>query len=206
MDHAGFTLNWLLTNPYNNRLQWQADGNGLALSASHEFTSLAPDAPMTLRLYLGDADPLAGAKRYRQWLVEQGRYEPLADKLRQTPEAEKLLGASHLYLWGNSLLALDDVRDWSKFITLLRGHELKGLMDNETLQVLGKTTALNRYEQTLLLRGVNAAINNKVRQAWQVETPDMARLAARYGELRSELAVDFAGALSHPRNLGQQSH
>ena len=205
VDHGGFTLNWLLTNPYNNRLQWQAEGKGLALSVAHDFTRLDPSAPMTLRLHLGNADPLAGAKHYRQWLVQQGRYEPLSDKLRQTPEAEKLLGASHVYLWGNDLLALEDVRDWSKLVTLLRGNELKGLLDKESTQVLAQTNALNRYEQTVLLRGLNAAINKKARQAWQVETPDMARLAARYGELRRELAVTFAGALtSAPEHWGNK--
>ena len=196
VDHGRFTLNWLLTNPFNNRLQWQADGKGLALSLTHEFTRLDPAAPMTLNVHLGDANPLAGAKRYLQWLVEQGRYEPLADKLRQTPEAQKLLGASHLYLWGNDLLGLDDVRDWPLLLKRLRGHELKGLLDKESAKVLTQTTALNRYEQTVLLRGLNAAINKKVRQSWQVDEPDMTRLAARYGELRSELAVAFAGALS----------
>ncbi|WP_438869425.1 glycoside hydrolase [Pseudomonas sp. L1(2025)] len=195
LDHGRFTLNWLLTNPYNNHLQWQADGKGLALSVAHEFTRLDPTAPMTLRLHLGDADPLAGAKRYRQWLVEQGRYEPLADKLQQTPEAKKLLGASHVYLWGNSLLAPADVRDWPLLVKRLRGHALKGLMDKEATQVLAQAKALNRYEQGVLLRGLNAAINQQARQAWQVEDPDMTRLAARYGELRSELARDFAGAL-----------
>ncbi|MGY2179360.1 glycoside hydrolase [Pseudomonas azotoformans] len=193
VDHGAFTLNWLLTNPYNNRLRWQPDQ---ALSLAHEFTSLDPDAPMTLRLHLGDGDPLAGAKRYRQWLVEQGRYEPLADKLRQTPEAQKLLGASHVYLWGNDLLALEDVRDWPLLLQRLRRHELKGLLDKESAKVLAQTTALNRYEQTVLLRGLNAAISKKARQSWQVAEPDMTRLAARYGELRGELAVDFAGALS----------
>lgn len=193
VDHGTFTLNWLLTNPYNNRLRWQQDR---ALSLAHEFTSLDPGAPMTLRLHLGDGDPLAGAKRYRQWLVEQGRYEPLADKLRQTPEAQKLLGASHIYLWGNDLLALEDVLDWPLLLKRLRGHELKGLLDKESAKVLAQASALNRYEQTVLLRGLNAAINKKARQSWQIAEPDMARLAARYGELRSELAVDFAGALS----------
>ena len=204
-DHGSFTLNWLLTNPYNNRLQWQAEGKGLALSVAHEFTRLDPAQPMTLRLHLGSADPLAGAKHYRQWLVEQGRYQPLSDKLRQTPEAQKLLGASHVYLWGNDLLAPEDVRDWSTLVTLLRGNELKGLLDKESTQVLAQTNALNRYEQTVLLRGLNTAINKKARQAWQVETPDMARLAARYGELRRELAVTFAGALNDsPENWGSK--
>lgn len=202
IDHGGFTLSWLLTNPYNNRLRWQENQ---ALSVAHEFTTLNPSPPMTLLLHLGEADPLAGAKRYRQWLVEQGRYEPLADKLRQTPEAEKLLGASHVYLWGNDLLAPEDVRDWPMLLQRLRGHALQGLLDKESAKFLAQGSPLNRYEQTVVLRGLNAAINKKARQRWQVEEPDMTQLAARYGELRSELAVDFAGALSDtPAHWGGQ--
>ena len=202
-DHGSFTLNWLLTNPYNNRLRWQ---EGQALSVAHEFTALDPSAPMTLLLHLGEADPLAGAKRYRQWLVEQGRYEPLADKLLQTPEAEKLLGASHVYLWGNDLLAAQDVRDWPLLLKRLRGHELKGFLDKEAARVLAQTALPDRYEQTVLLRGLNAAINQKARQRWQVQEPDMKRLAAGYGELRTELAVAFAGALSDtPSAWGSQT-
>ena len=91
-------------------------------------------------------------------------------------------------------------------IKRLRSHELKTLMDKESAQLLAKPTALNRYEQTVLLRGLNAAINTKARQAWQVQDPDMTRLAARYGELRSELAVDFAGALSDsPQTWGSST-
>jgi hypothetical protein len=202
VDHEAFTLNWLLTNPYNNRLRWQ----GQALSLTHGFTSLEPAAPMTLLLHLGENDPLAGAKRYRQWLIEQGRYEPLADKLSQTPEAHKLLGASHVYLWGNDLLAPGDVRDWPLLVKRLRGHELKGWLDKEAAKVLAQATALNRYEQSVLLRGLNVALNQKARQSWQVDEPDMSRLAARYGELRSELAKDFAGALSdNPATWGSQA-
>ena len=202
VDHEAFTLNWLLTNPYNNRLRWQ----GQALSLTHGFTSLEPAAPMTLLLHLGENDPLAGAKRYRQWLIEQGRYEPLADKLSQTSEAHKLLGASHVYLWGNDLLAPGDVRDWPLLVKRLRAHELKGWLDKEAAKVLAQATALNRYEQSVLLRGLNVALNQKARQSWQVDEPDMSRLAARYGELRSELAKDFAGALSdNPATWGSQA-
>ncbi|MBK5413055.1 glycoside hydrolase [Pseudomonas sp. TH34] len=199
VDHGAFTLNWLMTNPYNNRLHWQADGIGLAISAFHEFTTLDPAAPMTVLLHLGESDPLAGAKRYHQWLVEQELFEPLADKLRQTPEAEKLLGASHIYLWGNDLLSLGDVRDWPQLLKLLRSGkglaaELNGLLDKEAAQV---RQVKQPYEQAVLLRGLNAAISTKARQGWQPSTePNMTQLADGYGALRRELAVAFAGALS----------
>lgn len=203
VDHGTFTLNWLLTNPYNNRLQWQAEGQRLGLSVRHEFTALDPAAPMTLRLNLGEADLLAGAKRYRQWLVEQGLYEPLAEKLQRLPAGEKLLGASHVYLWGNDLLGLGDVRDWVQLRALLRapdglGAQLNDLLDAEAAQVVQASQPfLDRYQQAVLLRGLNAALNKKARQGWQARTePDMHALAEGYGAVRQQLALAFAGALS----------
>lgn len=210
VDHGRFTLNWLLTNPYNNRLQWQAEGSRLGLSLRHEFTALDPTAPMTLRLNLGEADLLAGAKRYRQWLIEQGRYEPLADKLQQIPAGKKLLGASHVYLWGNDLLGLGDVRDWAQLRTLLRapdglGAQLNGLLDPQAAQVVQVTLPfLDRYQQGVLLRGLNAALNKKARLNWQAQVqPDMQALVAGYGAVREELALAFASALnSAPQGWG----
>lgn len=203
VDHGSFTLNWLMTNPYNNRLTLSAEGKTLALAASHEFTALDPAAPLTFSLYLGDADPLAGARRYRQWLIETGRYETLDEKLLQTPEANKLLGASHIYLWGNDLLGLDDVRSWPQLLELLRGKEtwvteLRGYLDSEATQMLSKAQPpLSRYQRATILRSLNSALNKKARESWQATTePDMQKLAGGYGELRSEVATVFAAALT----------
>ncbi|MGY2112273.1 glycoside hydrolase, partial [Pseudomonas pergaminensis] len=72
-----------------------------------------------------------------QWLVEQGRYEPLADKLVQTPDAAKLLGASHVYLWGNDLLGPGDVQDWPRLLKVLQGDRAwRDLLDGEARQTL----------------------------------------------------------------------
>jgi hypothetical protein len=210
IDHGSFTLNWLMTNPYNNRLTLSAEGEALALAASHEFTSLDPAAPLTFSLYLGDADPLACAKRYRQWLIETGAYETLGDKLLKTPEANKMPGASHIYLWGNDLLGPGDVRSWPQLLELLRGKEtwgteLRGYLDAEATQILSKAQLpLDRYQQTTLLRSLNSALNKKARESWQATTePDMQKLAGRYGELRGEVATVFAAALMpNPEHWG----
>lgn len=203
VDHGNFTLNWLLTNPYNNRLSFSAEGKALALAASHEFTSLEPGRPLTFTLSLGDADPLAGAKRYRQWLIDNGQYETLNDKLLKTPEAKKLLGASHVYLWGSELLGPNDVRNWPALLKLLRGNdalasELRGSFDAETRRILSNAQApLDRYQQTTLLRSLNGALNTKARKSWQaVDEPDMRKLAEGYGQLRAELAIAFAQTLT----------
>ena len=210
VDHGNFTLNWLMTNPYNNRLTFNADGRGIALTASHEFTALDPTAAMTFRLTLGEADLLSGAKRYRQWLLDTGHYETLSAKLVMTPEGKKLLGAAHIYLWGGGLLGPADVRDWPTLMAVLNGQssiakQLRGYLGEESRNVLkGAGRALNPYQQRSVLRALNAALNRAARQSWQtVSEPDMHVLAKRYGELRGEFAQVFAAALvPHPERWG----
>ena len=118
---------------------------------------------------MGDVDLLAGAKRYRKWLVDSGQYETLSDKLLKIPEAKKLLGASHVYLWGNDLLGPDDVRSWPALLKGLRGNgvlasELRTSFDAESTQLLARAEPpLDRYQQVTLLRSLNAALNKKAR-------------------------------------------
>ena len=202
MDHGKFSLHWLLTNPYNNQLDFSVDGAGLALQASHAFTPLAPDTPMTLTLHLGDGDLLAGAKRYRAWLLAEGRFEPLAEKIAKSPGAAKLVGASHAYLWGSGLIAAKDVRDWPAFLRILRGMnplaiDLRRHFDPESRKALAEAaTNPARYQEKILIHAFNAGLNSLAREAWQTDSPDVNKLASRYGELRAEAAQVFAAALA----------
>lgn len=203
MDHGAFTLTWLLTHPFNNRLRLHPQGDALGLSARHEFTALDVSTPMTFRLTLDAADPLAGARRYRQWLIDNGDYQTLESKFEKTPEGRKLLGAAHVYLWGNDLLALDDIQSWGRLTQVLASDEplavqLRNRLDKETLVLLsGSQGQLQRWQQVALLRSLNSAFNSVARQAWQRDAqPDVSRLTSRYGELRGEVARLFAGALA----------
>jgi hypothetical protein len=202
-DHGAFSLTWLLTQPFNNQLTLNAQGDSLAVSASHEFTSLDPHAPMTFRLYLGDADPLAGARRYRQWLIDNATYQTLDEKIAKTPEARKLLGATHVYLWGNDLLGLDDVRSWPGLVEVLTSTaplavQLKALMDAEGRAMLAPSRPpLQGWERAVVLRSLNGAFNSVARARWRKdERPDMGVLAASYGELRADIAELFGDALT----------
>ncbi|UDI93192.1 glycoside hydrolase [Pseudomonas sp. IAC-BECa141] len=202
VEHDGFSLHWLMTNPYNNRLLFSDQGKALALSARHRFTPLEPSTPMTFTLFLGAADPLAGAKRYRQWLIDNGRHESLNSKFEKTPEAKRLLGASHLYLWGNDLLGARDVRSWPLLLDTLRGgdaliRELKAGMDHEALQILASGTVLNGYQKKVLLRSLNHALNTLARKTWQARAvPDMQALASGYADVRAQVAASLGEALT----------
>ncbi|WP_426232757.1 glycoside hydrolase [Pseudomonas sp. TWP3-2] len=202
VDHGSFTLNWLMTNPYNNQILFSAEDQTLALRARHQFTSLQPSTPLTFSLFLGEADPLAGAKRYRQWLIDHGRYETLSSKFEKTPEAKKLLGASHVYLWGNDLLGSKDVRNWPILLGKLRAQDalasqLRAGMDREALQVVASTMALNAYQKTVLMRGLNGALNTLARKTWQAQAvPDMQALVNGYAKVRTQVETELSDALN----------
>lgn len=202
MDHGTFSLTWMMTHPFNNRLRLKARADGLTISAAHEFTRLDSKTPMTFRLYLGEADPLAGARHYRQWLIDSGAYQALDAKLANTPEARKLPGAAHVYLWGNDLLGQGDVRSWARLIKVLKSSSalaarLRGFMDAEAVEMLDRRRPLQRWEQLVVLRSLNGAFNSVARERWRADArPQMRVLASSYGALRAQVATVFGDALA----------
>ena len=62
-------------------------------------------------LKLGDS-MLDGAKQYRDWRIANGLSESLGTKQRRNPDISKLIGASHVYLFGKDPLSIQDVKDW----------------------------------------------------------------------------------------------
>ncbi|MCF7750358.1 glycoside hydrolase [Bacillus subtilis subsp. subtilis] len=200
-DHGAYTLNWILTQPFGNQMGFVADGRGMALTLDHAFTANDVHQPMTLMLHLGAADPLAASKRYQRWLIDTGRYEPLAGKLAALPAAERLIGAAHVYLWGNGLLAPRDVRNWPALLATLRQApglpaRLRAALDTDAASVLASAgNAPDRYQQQVLIGAINAGLDAQIRARWQTPTPDLAVMVASYGVLRQDMARSFTAAL-----------
>ncbi|WP_210387223.1 glycoside hydrolase [Brucella intermedia] len=201
LDRENFSLSWMLTNPFNNTARFARDSDGLALSLEHEFTAMDFKTPMTMLLHLGDSDPLAGAKRYREWLTAEGKYETLAEKIVTTPEAGKLIGATHTYLWDSGLITRNDVTNWKLFLEVLKGDSalatnLRRRFDGEALTVLKEIKGKPyKYQQLVLVRAFNEGMNTLARESWQTVNPDMAVLTQRYRNLRNEAADTFFNAL-----------
>jgi hypothetical protein len=202
LDHGAYTLSWIIENPYNNTAGFTREGDGLALSLDHVFTPLDQDTPMTLVLHLGGPDPLAGATRYRAWLTAHGDYRPLSGKIADAPLGARLLGATHIYLWGGGLLATKDVTDWPALLARLNGKaslaaRLRAHMDKDALDtVRGAAGHAGPTRRQAVIRAVNDAFDALARAGWQTATPDMRVLTTRYAELRQEAARAFDGALS----------
>ncbi|RKU29243.1 hypothetical protein C6497_06655 [Candidatus Poribacteria bacterium] len=110
------TLTYILTNPFNNQIHFKTTStSGLGMHVSHAFTPNWKKGRYGFHISLGDASPVTPAKLYRRYLIENDEFISFTDKIKKTPEAKKLLGAAHVYLWGGKLLSQYDVTDWNRF-------------------------------------------------------------------------------------------
>jgi hypothetical protein len=200
-QYKGFALHWVLTQPFGNTLGFRRDGHGLAVSLRHEFSKLDPNQPMTMILHRSGDDMLAGARRYRRWLIDHGKFENLTGKIARHPATGKLLGASHVYLSGGLLLSLRDIRDWPAFIATLKGDhplagELRARMDTESLRMLAAgVQSPSGYPARTLLAGINAAADALARKRWidQAITPHS---FDGYRMVRDDIATLFGSAVA----------
>jgi hypothetical protein len=118
LDCGSFSLTYIITNPYNNEIQFQRTSDGLGFRFTHEFTSLAPKKEIGFLIRLGDNDsPVEPAREFRQWLIEQGKFVSMKEKIKKVPNAARLLGAAHVYLWGDAPFSRHDIpkAKWQPF-------------------------------------------------------------------------------------------
>lgn len=97
----GHTITYQLTNPFNNQFAFQNTPVGLAAKLTHQFTSNWNVKRYGLRISLGPPSPIEPARQYRRWLIQNGQFVSMREKIHRTPDAAKLLGAAHVYLWGD---------------------------------------------------------------------------------------------------------
>ena len=119
-DFGSFTVSIILTNQFNNEIQFSAPAGLLQATFSHEFTTNNPVKQFGYVIRLGTNSPIAPAQAYRAWLQQRGEFVSLKEKIQKIPATERLLGAAHIYLWGEELITMDDVIDWKGFAHALK--------------------------------------------------------------------------------------
>jgi hypothetical protein len=100
-----YSVTYLLTNQFNNEIAFADQAGRIGFSLTHHFTANRERKQYGLVIRLGGASPIEPARQYRAWLIEQGQFVSMESKIRQTPEAAKLLGAPHVYLWADGISA-----------------------------------------------------------------------------------------------------
>jgi hypothetical protein len=109
----GWTLTYLLSNPFDNDFSFRDTGRGLAWQLEHEFKRNWQKKEFGFDIVLGPESPVEPAAIFRQRLISAGQFVSMRDKIAKTPAAERLLGAPHAYLWSLGVLGRDDVLDWN---------------------------------------------------------------------------------------------
>jgi hypothetical protein len=97
------SVTYMLTNQFNNQLVFEDRAGRIGMRFTHEFTRNWERKEYGLVIRLGPPSPIEPARQYRRWLLEQDQFVSMRTKIEQTPEAEKLLGAPHIYLWSDGI-------------------------------------------------------------------------------------------------------
>jgi hypothetical protein len=100
-----WSVTYLLTNQFNNEIAFADHGGRIGFSLTHRFTANRERKEYGVLIRLAGGSPVEPARRYRSWLEEQGQFVSMRSKIEQTPEAGKLLGAPHVYLWADGISA-----------------------------------------------------------------------------------------------------
>jgi hypothetical protein len=103
VETAAATPTYILSTDIRSALCIGEENNRIIASATHGFLRRDGLAPYEVIIDLqgGAASPIGPAKSYRSWLQSRGEHVPFAEKARYAPEANKLFGALHVYLWGD---------------------------------------------------------------------------------------------------------
>ena len=116
VEQTSTFINYLMITATNNELNFTRSisrrHEKLGMNAVHSFTTLNYDQPFVVRIALG-SDILSGAKMYRKWYMAHHQVKTLQQRLNDNSELKKLIGASHVYLFGSDQLAAADVHDWN---------------------------------------------------------------------------------------------
>ena len=96
LRHQGFTVVYLLEDPFRNELRWSASGSELHMQLVHRFARNQPQKEFSILVQMGGDSPVETARVFRAWSQKTNRFVTLREKIEVTPDAEKLVGGDLL--------------------------------------------------------------------------------------------------------------
>jgi hypothetical protein len=209
----GHSLTYILTNQFNNEISFAQDSSGLlGLKLVHEFTRVEQRKEFGYRIHLGDGSPVTPAKLYRKYLIDTKQFVSMKEKIERTPDAAMLLGAAHIYLWGDGLITRGDVKDYKKLAAALvkaAGDSKESLakrivsrMDAESRKALDAIPAaafVDRFQKGIVVNELSRIL--KMRDLVEPPAADADDLAAAKSNCAAFYAA-FSDALNPPESWG----
>ena len=95
------TLTYHILSDVRSELCMEDRQGRIGANLRHEFQARDGDVPYEIEIWFGGGSPISPALEYRDGLMRAGKLVPLTDKIRKNPEVAKLLGAVHMYVWGD---------------------------------------------------------------------------------------------------------
>jgi hypothetical protein len=162
IEHQNNVYSWIMLTPFSNKISFAKVDKQLSMQGTHTFNQFNQDQSFDVLLHVGHT-ALSGAKRYREYLQQSGQFSTLREKMTIAPEGKKLIGASYLYLWGNGLLAPEDVKDWAGLMSYLEspsGNALWQKLDTTTKRILQQRQGHEPegWQKISLMESINAAL------------------------------------------------
>jgi len=201
-EQNGNLYSWILLSPFNNQLTFTETDQHLILQASHEFNQLNQGQPLDVLLHVGTTE-LSGAIRYREYLQRTGKFTSLKEKIALAPEGKKLIGATHIYLWGNMLLAQEDIKNWSGLIGYLQSPAGANIWRNITLadkknmqQLQGR--APESWQKQALTAAINRALVALVPMDCSPDDPSFMRAQQQQAAKVRQIAQQRLGTFLLP--------
>ncbi|CFR30158.1 glycoside hydrolase [Yersinia frederiksenii] len=161
-EQNGKFYSWLLLTPFSNQVTFSQADQHLQMQSGHEFNRFNQQQPFEVLLHVGTT-PLSGAIRYREYLQQNDQFSSLEEKIKIAPEGKKLIGATHIYLWGSMLLAQEDVKDWAGLASYLQtpaGAALWRHLDTEAKKALQQLHGREPegWQKQSLIESINNAL------------------------------------------------
>ncbi|MEU8900606.1 glycoside hydrolase [Nocardia sp. NPDC048505] len=100
--HPGTGASYIIPTDLGSTVTFTDRDRRLGLTVRHDFDPAAATGTYTVVLDPTRGGPIDSALDYRRWLAGHGGLSSLDAKIRQNPEVAKLLGAFHVYLWGDA--------------------------------------------------------------------------------------------------------
>ena len=223
LDCGDYSLTYIITNRYNNAIRFSKKEDRLLVEFNHDFPPNHAPREYGFVIILGEnKTPVEPAQKFREWLIARGEFVSMKEKMKKTPKVERLLGAPHIYLWGDAYLSKENIRSpknrWAKIWKPLTkqlvaesksdkptvGKRLKKLMNAEQWgEVVEMTTT--PYDYVYLQRDITNELSRLVtlpefydEASWQgIAIPDEAKtlLAHKHSSLSPKELCRMNGLL-----------
>jgi hypothetical protein len=152
---TGWTLTFLMRNPFDGAFLFTDTAPGLAWRFEHEFKRHWREKEFGFDIFLGPESPIEPARLYRRLLLDAGEFVSLSEKIARTPDARKLPGAAHAYLWSLGAIGPDDVRDWTTLARTLASSQAPAAV---AVRTKAGTSIAGRFAQRRILAALDEFI------------------------------------------------